>query len=67
MTSYVGLYQCRDYLVAEVVDLVVTPLSQHEHGVLAVPRQIMVPPQVDGRSYFERIKMSTAAFEELRD
>lgn len=51
MTDYAGIYQRRDHLAAAAVDLVVTQLSQHEHGVPDVPRQIMIPPQwVDGPS-----------------
>ncbi len=51
MKAYAGIYQRRDHLAAAAVDLVVTQLSQHEHGVPDVPRQIMIPPQwVDGPS-----------------
>jgi LacI family transcriptional regulator len=51
MKNYAGIYQQRDHLAAAAVDLIVTQLSQHEHGVPAVPRQIMIPPQwVDGPS-----------------
>ena len=51
MTGFAGIYQQRDHLAAAAVDLVVTQLSQHEHGVPAVPRQIMIPPKwVDGPS-----------------
>ena len=51
MKAYAGIYQRRDHLAAAAVDLVVTQLSQHEYGVPAVPRQIMIPPQwVDGPS-----------------
>ena len=51
MTGLAGIYQQRDHLAAAAVDLVVTQLSQHEHGVPEVPRQIMIPPRwVDGRS-----------------
>jgi DNA-binding LacI/PurR family transcriptional regulator len=51
MTDHAGIYQRRDHLAAAAVDLVVTQLSQHEHGVPDVPRQIMIPPQwVDGPS-----------------
>jgi len=51
MTGFAGIYQQRDHLAAAAVDLVVTQLSQHEHGVPAVPRQIMIPPRwVDGPS-----------------
>ena len=46
-----GIYQRRDHLAAAAVDLIVTQLSQHEHGVPDVPRQIMIPPQwVEGPS-----------------
>ncbi|MEQ1842645.1 MAG: LacI family DNA-binding transcriptional regulator [Verrucomicrobiales bacterium] len=45
MTTYAGIYQRRDHLAAAAVDLIVTQLSQHERGVPAVPRQIMIPPQ----------------------
>lgn len=51
MPDYAGIYQRRDHLAAAAVDLIVTQLSQHEHGVPEVPRQIMIPPQwVDGPS-----------------
>ena len=51
MKDWAGIYQRRDHLAAAAVDLVVTQLSQHEHGVPDVPRQIMIPPQwVDGPS-----------------
>lgn len=51
MKTYAGIYQRRDHLAAAAVDLIVTQLSQHEHGVPDVPRQIMIPPQwVDGSS-----------------
>jgi len=51
MKGYAGIYQRRDHLAAAAVDLIVTQLSQHEHGVPDVPRQIMIPPQwVDGPS-----------------
>lgn len=51
MTESAGIYQRRDHLAAAAVDLVVTQLSQHEHGVPMVPRQIMIPPQwMDGPS-----------------
>ncbi len=51
MKTYAGIYQRRDHLAAAAVDLIVTQLSQHEHGVPDVPRQIMIPPQwVDGPS-----------------
>ena len=49
MHGFAGIYQQREHLAAAAVDLVVTQLSQHEHGVPAVPRQIMIPPRwVDG-------------------
>ena len=51
MEGFAGIYQQRDHLAAAAVDLVVTQLSQHEHGVPEVPRQIMIPPRwVDGPS-----------------
>ncbi len=45
MAGYAGIYQRRDHLAASAVDLIVTQLSQHERGVPAVARQIMIPPQ----------------------
>ena len=51
MKDFAGIYQRRDHLAAAAVDLIVTQLSQHEHGVPEVPRQIMIPPQwVEGPS-----------------
>jgi len=51
MQDFAGIYQQRDHLAAAAVDLIVTQLSQHEHGVPEVPRQIMIPPRwVDGPS-----------------
>ena len=51
MTVFAGIYQQREHLAAAAVDLLVTQLSQHEHGVPEVPRQIMIPPKwVDGPS-----------------
>ncbi|MDF1814587.1 MAG: LacI family DNA-binding transcriptional regulator [Verrucomicrobiales bacterium] len=51
MTGLAGIYQRRDHLAAAAVDLLVSQLSQHEHGVPEVPRQVMTPPQwVDGPS-----------------
>lgn len=51
MTEFAGIYQQRDHLAAAAVDLVVTQLSQHEHGVPEVPRQIMIPPKwIEGPS-----------------
>lgn len=51
MPDLAGIYQRRDHLAAAAVDLIVTQLSQHEHGVPDVPRQIMIPPQwVEGSS-----------------
>ena len=51
MENYAGIYQRRDHLAASAVDLIVTQLSQHERGVPAVARQIMIPPQwIDGPS-----------------
>ena len=54
MKEFAGIYQRREHLAAAAVDLIVTQLSQHEHGVPEVQRQIMVPPQwVDGPSVRE--------------
>ena len=51
MSGLAGIYQRRDHLAAAAVDILVSQLSQHEHGVPEVPRQIMTPPQwVDGPS-----------------
>ena len=51
MQEFAGIYQQREHLAAAAVDLIVTQLSQHEHGVPVVPRQIMIPPKwVDGPS-----------------
>jgi LacI family transcriptional regulator len=51
MEGFAGIYQQRDHLAAAAIDLVVTQLSQHEHGVPAVPRQIMIPPKwIEGAS-----------------
>ena len=51
MSAYAGIHQRRSHLAAAAVDLVVTQLSQHEHGVPEVARQIMIPPQwMDGPS-----------------
>lgn len=51
MSELAGIYQRRDHLAAAAVDILVSQLSQHEHGVPEVPRQIMTPPQwVDGPS-----------------
>lgn len=51
MPDFAGIYQQRDHLAAAAVDLIVTQLSQHEHGVPEVPRQIMIPPRwVEGPS-----------------
>jgi LacI family transcriptional regulator len=56
MTGYAGIYQRRDHLAAAAVDLIVTQLSQHEHGVPGVPRQIMIPPKwVEGPSVRARV------------
>lgn len=44
MTGYAGIYQRRDHLAAAAIDLIVTQLSQHERGVPAVVRQIMITP-----------------------
>jgi LacI family transcriptional regulator len=55
MEGYAGIYQRRDHLAAAAVDLIVTQLSQHERGIPAVPRQIMIPPQwVPGPSIRDR-------------
>jgi len=55
MAAYAGIYQRRDHLAASAVDLIVTQLSQHEYGVPAVPRQIMIPPEwIEGPSVRER-------------
>ncbi len=54
MTSLAGIYQRRNHLAAAAVDLIATQLSQNEHGVPEVPRQIMIPPRwVDGPSVRE--------------
>jgi LacI family transcriptional regulator len=45
MEGFAGIYQRREHLAAAAVDLVVTQLSQHERGIPAVPRQIMIPPR----------------------
>ena len=51
MPDYAGIYQRRDHLAAAAVDLIATQLSQNEHGLPPVPRQIMIPPEwVDGPS-----------------
>ena len=51
MQGFAGIHQRRNHLAAAAVDLVVTQLSQHEHGVPEVARQIMIPPQwVEGPS-----------------
>jgi len=51
MTGFAGIYQQREHLAAAAVDLIVSQLSQHEHGVPEVPRQIMIPPRwVEGPS-----------------
>lgn len=51
MREYAGIHQRREHLAAAAVDLVVTQLSQHEHGVPEVPRQIMIPPEwIEGPS-----------------
>jgi DNA-binding LacI/PurR family transcriptional regulator len=55
MRGYAGIYQRRDHLAAAAIDHIVVQLSQHERGVPAVPRQIMVPPEwVDGPSIVAR-------------
>jgi LacI family transcriptional regulator len=51
MAGFAGIHQQREHLAAAAVDLVVTQLSQHEHGVPEVPRQIMIHPKwVEGPS-----------------
>jgi LacI family transcriptional regulator len=56
MAGYAGIYQRRDHLAASAVDLIVTQLSQHERGVPAVARQIMIPPLwVSGPSVRDRL------------
>ena len=51
MAGFAGIHQRREHLAAAAVDLVVTQLSQHEHGVPEVPRQIMILPRwVEGPS-----------------
>lgn len=51
MRGLAGIHQQRDQLAAAAVDLVVTQISQHEHGVPEVPRQIMITPKwVEGPS-----------------
>lgn len=56
MEGFAGIYQQREHLAAAAVDLIITQLSQHEHGVPAVPRQIMIPPRwVDGPSVSPRL------------
>jgi LacI family transcriptional regulator len=51
MQNYAGIYQRRDHLAAAAVDLVAAQLSHNEHGLPAVPCQIMIPPQwVEGPS-----------------
>jgi LacI family transcriptional regulator len=51
MAGFAGIHQQREHLAAAAVDLVVTQLSQHEHGIPEVPRQIMIlPTWVEGPS-----------------
>lgn len=51
MQGFAGIDQRRSHLAAAAVDLIVTQLSQHEHGVPEVPRQIMIPPRwIEGPS-----------------
>ena len=51
MEQYAGINHRRDEVAAAAVDLVVTLLSRHEHGIPIVPRQIMITPTwVDGPS-----------------
>jgi LacI family transcriptional regulator len=45
MAGLAGIFQQRDHLAAAAVDLVVTQISQHERGIPAVPRQIMISPK----------------------
>lgn len=44
MGGFAGIDHRRDHVAAAAVDLVVTQLQHHEHGVPAVPRQILIPP-----------------------
>lgn len=44
MTGLAGINHRREHVAAAAVDLVVTQLQHHEHGVPAVPRQILIPP-----------------------
>ncbi|HEY9250696.1 MAG TPA: LacI family DNA-binding transcriptional regulator [Rariglobus sp.] len=49
MREFAGINHRRDHVAAAAVDLVVTQLQHNEHGVPAVPRQILIPPEfVDG-------------------
>ena len=45
MAGVEGIHHRRDQVAAAAVDLVVTQLQHHEHGVPAVPRQILIPPE----------------------
>lgn len=44
MAGFAGIDHRREHVAAAAVDLVVTQLQHHEHGVPAVPRQILIPP-----------------------
>lgn len=49
MMGIAGINHRRDHVAAAAVDLIVTQLQHHEHGVPEVPRQILIPPVfVDG-------------------
>lgn len=51
MAGFAGLNHRRDHVAAAAMDLVVTQLQHNEHGVPAVPRQILIPPEfVEGGS-----------------
>lgn len=45
MAGFAGINHRRDHVGAAAVDLVVTQLQHNEHGVPAVPRQILIPPE----------------------
>jgi len=62
MQNFAGIYQRRDHLAAAAVDLVAAQLSQNEHGIPNVARQIMIPPQwLDGPSVRPRPSAVLAA------
>ncbi|MFH1498725.1 MAG: LacI family DNA-binding transcriptional regulator [Verrucomicrobiota bacterium] len=46
MAGFAGINHRRDHVAAAAVDLVVTQLQHNEHGVPAVPRQILIPPEL---------------------